>query len=221
MKLNYEYLRTSTDDQRPEDQHDDIMSMNPPADLVKVTEQKSAWLHESISKRPRFKQIYIQIKRGNVATLYVWDLDRLFRNRKRLVSFFKLCKATGCRVLSYRQKWLQQIGDMPSPWNEIVEDMMVQIMGWMAEDESDKKSDRVKKAVVKSDSGTFSKYGNEWGRPGKDYDAALLLDLYKSLGSYRKVSAAYNEKMASLYSGKDLKKRKLSHVKVGELLKSL
>jgi DNA invertase Pin-like site-specific DNA recombinase len=41
---------------------------------------------------------------------------------------------------------------------------MLNIMGWIAEEESTKKSDRVKKAVVKNGNVTMSYKGNKWGR---------------------------------------------------------
>jgi len=100
-----------------------------------------------------------------VTELYVWDLDRLHRNRKRLIDFLALCKVYHTRVYSFNQQWMQAIQQMQPPFNEIMFDFMLSIMGWLAEDESVKKSNRVKLAVRKSPDGITRSYkGAKWGR---------------------------------------------------------
>ena len=164
--LKIAYLRTSTEDQRPEDQENDVMTIAPPDVIIKM-EQQSAW-KDQIKARPVFSEIREQIKQGKVSDLYVWDLDRIYRNRLQTISFLKLCHANGCKIHSFRQKWLDDINKVPAPWNEIINDFLVHILAWIAEEESNKRSDRIKKSVDYGEDGvTRSTKGKPWGRPRK------------------------------------------------------
>lgn len=162
------YNRTSTDDQNPENQLKDSLTILEELEIPRtqceiLEEQKSAWKNDD--KREVFDYIRESIKRGKFNILIVWDLDRIYRNRKKLRAFLELCKTLKCEVYSFRQKFLREMNRMPEPWNEIIKDMMIQIMGWMAEDESNKKSDRVKSAVRRKDGQPTKSYkGNKWGR---------------------------------------------------------
>ena len=62
-----------------------------------------------------------------------------------------------------RQEWLENLNNIQEPFNEIMHSLMLQIMGWLAEEESQKKSERVK-VQSKSWGKTFSKFGKVWGR---------------------------------------------------------
>lgn len=155
------YIRTSTEDQNPENQIADIETISG-KQYILYKDQQSAWKEDK--ERPDFERLLNEIKASNVSDLYVWDFDRLYRNRLRVVEFFKLCKAFKCNIHSYRQSWLESIYKIPSPWNEIVSELLIQIMGWMAQEESDKKSQRVKAAIREKDGVRVSYKGNKWGR---------------------------------------------------------
>lgn len=159
-KIAY-YIRTSTAEQTPELQIRDLDSIcSEPHEIYK--EQQSAWA-ENV-ERPVFNSIIQLIKKRKLTDLYVWDLDRTYRNRTRLQEFFVLCKTYGCKIHSYRQQWLEDINSIPEPFNEIVMDLLINITGWMAQEESMKKSERVRMAVKKQKHGTYSYKGNKWGR---------------------------------------------------------
>ena len=104
------------------------------------------------------------IKSGNIKHFIVWDLDRIYRNRIKLKQFFEFCKLYKCSVHSFRQGWLEKLHEIPEPFNEIMHDLMLNLMGWLAEDESKKKSERVKAAVRKKGGITKSYKGKKWGR---------------------------------------------------------
>jgi len=57
--------------------------------------------------------------------------------------------------------------------------LMLSIMGWLAEEESNKKSERVKAVRTEQEGQTFSKYGKKWGR--KSIDNKRLIEEIKSL----------------------------------------
>jgi DNA invertase Pin-like site-specific DNA recombinase len=58
--MNAIFIRCSTENQTPELQLNDILSMNPPADAVIYKEQLSAWKQDV--KRPEFEKILAKVK---------------------------------------------------------------------------------------------------------------------------------------------------------------
>lgn len=156
------YIRTSTEDQEPEIQLKAIKEIAPEGCKV-FKEKKSAWKKDYA--RPVFKEIQTLIMRREIKSLYVWDLDRIWRRRKKLINFMQMCKIKGVAVFSYRQTWLNEIQQQEGLFSEMMYDIMLQILGWIAEEESSKKSERIKNAVVKKDGKTRSYKGKTWGRP--------------------------------------------------------
>jgi DNA invertase Pin-like site-specific DNA recombinase len=157
------YIRTSTTEQSPELQLNDISTMVCLSDCIHLKEQESAYKTENV--RVELEKLKNLICRGVVSDVYVWALDRLYRNRKRLLEFLTLCKIHSVKVHSYKQKWLESINNIPEPFNEIVYDMMIQILGFIAEEESAVKSARIKNALRKTEVGKSISYkGNKWGR---------------------------------------------------------
>jgi DNA invertase Pin-like site-specific DNA recombinase len=155
------YIRTSTEDQNPENQLKDCLSINTYGEYILFEDKQSAWKD---SNRPSFDSLTKLIKSNNIEHLIVWDFDRLFRNRKKFKEYLLLLKAYNVALHSYRQIWLEDIYKIPSPWNDIVSDLMINIYGHIAEDESKKKSERVKIAQRIKNGMTYSYKGNKWGR---------------------------------------------------------
>ena len=188
MGTNICYLRTSTLEQEPELQIRDINSTYPNIIFSTYSEQQSAYKDNVL--RPEFNRIMELIKKGQVDNLYVWDLDRVYRNRLKLKEFFFLCKTKKTKIHSVNQQWLESINQIPEPFNEMVNELLINIFGWIGEEESTKKSKRVKMAVVKKDGKRTKSYkGNFWGRkplPKQTIDRVLSL---KEEGlSIRKIS---------------------------------
>jgi len=171
------YLRTSTEEQNPQNQLRDCKTLVD-NDYEIIEEQQSAWKDKD---RDKFENIKRKIQRRDIETLICWDLDRLYRNRKKLVQFFELCRVCKCRVISYRQQWLRQLNEMPEPFNEIMQELMLQIMGWIAEDESKKKSDRVKIA--------YSNRKKKWGRKPLEKVEDRVIELHKQGLSIRDIAS--------------------------------
>ena len=164
------YLRTSTEEQNPEIQKKDCEELSKKLNIFDyevLEEQKSAFKEDA--QRDKWDIIISLIKKGKLNNLIVWDLDRIYRNRKKLVGFFELCKLNKCLIFSVRQTFLNEIQDLKLPEGfEFIKEMMInnfiQFLGWIAEDESKKKSDRIRNAIVMTDEGAFSYKGNKWGR---------------------------------------------------------
>jgi len=165
IKSTIIYLRTSTEEQNPENQKRDCIALAKKLNLkdYEVLEEKQSAFKDNV-KREIFDSIKQAVNKKEIKNLIVWDLDRLFRNRKKLIQFFEFCKIYNCKIYSFRQEWLESLNNIQEPFNEIMFNLMLQIMGWLAEDESKKKSERVKSAV-RTDKGVTRSYrGNKWGR---------------------------------------------------------
>src|SRR5581483_964898 len=162
VKTSVIYIRTSTTEQTPELQLKNIKELNPTKEATILKEQESAFDDSKI--RPKFEQLKKLITTRKIDSLYVWHLDRIYRNRKKLVEFFTLCNAHGVKIFSYNQQWLNEIARIPEPFNEIVNDLVIQILGWISEEESRTKGNRVRNAIRKTTKGTYSYNGNKWGR---------------------------------------------------------
>jgi DNA invertase Pin-like site-specific DNA recombinase len=156
------YIRTSTEEQEPENQIREIELISG-EDYELFQDKQSAWKDEK--ERENFERLRTKIKENQIKELYVWDWDRLFRNRKKLKEFFQFCTIYKCNIHSYRQAFYESFYKIPAPFNEIMQDLFLNLLGWMAEDESTKKSMRVRASVRRSDTKpTMSYKGNKWGR---------------------------------------------------------
>jgi len=202
------YNRTSTEDQNPENQVENCKEITTRLNILDfkvLEEQKSAFKDDE--KREIFNEIKRKIKAREIKNFIVWDLDRIYRNRKKLISFFKFCKFYECKIYSYRQQFLEDINKSPEPWNEMLFDNMVFILGWIAEDESAKKSERIKAAIRISKKGhTVSYKGNKWGRKAVPLKVKQnILKLHEQGKHYREIceevyywDAAKHKKFVSL-----------------------
>ena len=177
-------------EQTPQLQLRDIKTICP-VDAIEYVEQLSAW-KENV-RRPVFEKLLAEIKAGKISSIYLWDWDRAYRNRNRFKEFLLLCKMHGVVLHSFRQKWFEEFHKIPQPFNEIVMDMVVNLLSWIAQDESEKKSSRVKMAVKKTNKGTFSHNGNKWGRKSFPTQTVnRVLELHEEGKSIRQIAAAVN-----------------------------
>lgn len=213
--MKYAFLRTSTSEQCPALQLRDIVSAFSLDDLKVIEEQQSAFKENA--KRPEFEKLKKLIITNKVDELYVWDLDRLYRNRKRLTEFLALCKVYDTKVFSFNQQWIRSIQQLQPPFNEIMYDFMLSIMGWLSEDESVKKSNRVKLSIRKSPDGITRSYkGNRWGRkPLSKQIISKIKELHLEGKSVRDIS-----KLVQVYDGNN-NGRLISKSAVHKITKSL
>jgi len=159
------YIRTSTEEQNPENQIKDILSIMPEGISYMILKDQQSAYKDNVD-RVNFKELTKKIKHSEVNDIYVWDWDRIYRNRNKLKEFFALCKMYKVKIHSFRQTWYEDLNKIPEPFNEIMIDLMLNLMGWLGEDESKKKSERIKASVRKRDGKTISYKGKRWGRKG-------------------------------------------------------
>lgn len=155
------YIRTSTDDQEPKNQIKACEKLS--NGEYRLLEDKQSAFKDN-KDRESFEEAKRLIKSGVIRHFIAWDLDRIYRNRVKLKQFFEFCKLYKCEIHSVNQQWLEQLNQIPQPFNEIMHELMLNLMGWLAEDESKKKSERVKAAVKEKNGVTLSYKGNKWGR---------------------------------------------------------
>jgi len=146
------YLRTSTAEQNPQNQLKDCKSICK-WEYEVVEEKQSAFKDKN---RPLFEQVRERIKKQKINHLVVWDWDRLFRNRLKLIEFFKFCDLYKCKIHSFRQLYFEDFYKIPPPFDEIVSNLVLNLMGHNAEEESKKKGERVKIA--------YENRKGSWGR---------------------------------------------------------
>lgn len=170
------YLRTSTEEQNPQNQLNDCLTLVCGKYEV-VEEKESAYKNK---ERPKFNLIKKRIQRGEVKEIICWDWDRLFRNRKKLKDFFEFCKIYKCKIHSFRQKFFEDFYNIPEPFDEIIQELVLNLMGWLSEDESKKKSDRVKIAYKNSK--------KKWGRKPLENVESKVIELHKKGKSLREIS---------------------------------
>ncbi len=177
------YLRVSTKEQNPEQQLRQCKGLCKRKGFEDVSiyrERVSAW---NSKEKPKYEEMLSQARKGIVTDIVVWDFDRLQRNRKLLFELIKGYSKLGVKFWSYRQSWFEQINNVPSPWNEILHDFLLNVIGWMNEEESTKKSERIKKAY------NYKKKHKpktmKWGRPKiSKYNHDKIIELYTSKQYY-------------------------------------
>lgn len=185
--MNIIYIRTSTEDQEPENQIKDCEKICN-GEYTLFQEKQSAF--KDNIEREVFENAKKLIKTGKVRHFIVWDLDRIYRNRIKLKEFFAFCKIYNCKIHSFNQQWLEELNKIPEPFNEIMHELMLNLMGWLAEDESKKKSDRVKLAVRKVEGKPTKSYkGNKWGRKSMHTNKIKRIKELREKGlSYREIA---------------------------------
>jgi len=148
--LNIVYMRVSTNEQNENDQEKDIFNN---FDLVKknclIIRAKESAFKKNKQKFRKLNIIYeiLEFYKEPRKKIYFWDLDRIYRRRTLLVDFFAFCKSHNAQVLSFRQKFLYELRNLPNELGDVISNIMIQLLGWIAEEESLKRAARLKKAI--------------------------------------------------------------------------
>lgn len=165
------YIRVSTEEQTAENQISEIETISG-KEYSLYQDKQSAW--KDNKERQDFERLRKDIKNNRIRELYVWDWDRLFRNRKKLKEFFQFCAMYKCQIHSFRQAFYEDFYKIPTPFNEIVQNIVLDLLGWIAEDESNKRSARIRLAIRKVNGITKSYKGNRWGRKALKVEKEVL-----------------------------------------------
>jgi DNA invertase Pin-like site-specific DNA recombinase len=196
------YLRTSTKEQNPELQRQQCIDFckNLNLEVIEiVSEQGSAYKLEKV--RPLWEKVQERAKKEKL-DIVLWRYDRCFRNRQEFFKFMKIMfEVYGKKVYSVTEPSILKFWEMMDKshsdnpiFNELLKNMfkaiwdfMIQQAGEEAEEESRKKSDRVKLAVVKEVGKPTKSYkGNKWGRKAIKIDEKII-KLYKEGKTMREI----------------------------------
>lgn len=157
------YLRTSSEDQHPENQKKECMKLaeNRGYEIKEVVLEKLSAFKQI--ERPEYERIKELARKGEIKAVIVWALDRWVRNRDTLIEDTTVLKNYGCKIHSVKEAWLEAI-NIEGALGKTIQEFLLGLMGSMGEMESQRKSERVKLAVRKKDGITKSYKGNKWGR---------------------------------------------------------
>lgn len=153
------YLRTSTTEQNPDNQKAECLEyaknkgyeVSPDHIFV---EQLSAYKN---IERPKYEEVKILAKTSKIKAVIVWAIDRWVRNKSTLLYDATELRNYGCKLHSVKEPYLETI-NIDGPFGETINDLLLGLVGSMAQIESQRKSERVKIAFQ-------NHKGKKWGRP--------------------------------------------------------
>lgn len=224
------YKRTSTKQQDTELQEPDCINFCKEKNLEIIEikeEQGSAWNKKK--KREIWDYVVDRAKKEKL-NIVLWRYDRAFRNREEFFKFMKVMfEVYGVKIYSVKEPSILSFWSMldksysDNPViNELVTgifrtlwDFLIQQSGEQAEEESTKKSQRVKLAVRKEEGKkTLSYKGKIWGRkPLSQNVINQVLELHQQGKSIRQISKQV------YYYDKNNNKKNLSIAGVHKIIK--
>lgn len=83
----------------------------------------------------------------------IWSYDRLYRNRVKFIQAMQHFSLKGVKIHSVKERWFEEFHKIPAPFNEILYELMLQMVGWLAEEESRKRSERIRLAFNNKEEG--------------------------------------------------------------------
>jgi DNA invertase Pin-like site-specific DNA recombinase len=157
------YLRTSTEEQEPENQKKECIKIaeNRGYEIKEVLLEKLSGFKQI--ERPKYEQVKEMARKGEIQAVIVWALDRWVRNRDTLIEDTTVLKSYGCKIHSVKESWLEAI-NIEGALGRTIQEFLLGLMGSIGEMESERKSERVRLAIRKKDGITKSYKGNKWGR---------------------------------------------------------
>jgi len=177
------YLRTSTEEQHPENQKNDCLKFA----REKGYEIEEKDIHiEQLSgfkdiNRPEYEKVKEKARKGEIKAVIVWALDRWVRNRDTLLSDVLILRNFGCKLHSFRESYIELI-NIEGALGKTIQEFLLGLIGSIAEMESQQKSERVKIAFK-------NHKGKKWGRPKVHTNKIKYIKELRSKGmSYKEIS---------------------------------
>jgi putative DNA-invertase from lambdoid prophage Rac len=141
------WLRVSTTEQESSNQLPalDRFAAHHGYDVVRTYElADSAWNggRDGGAYKRTLDQVLADAWRGDFDVLIVWSLDRLTREgAEGALRIIRQLRERGCALLSVQESWLNGSPE--------VQDVLVAFAGWMAEQESSRRSERIRAGVAR------------------------------------------------------------------------
>ena len=118
----------------------------------------------AVKYRPEWDALKLAVHRGEVGAVVIWALDRAGRNRVQLAHDIAEFTRKGATVVSVREPWLDQpVGPL--------RDLLIQVMGWVAEGERERLVERTKAGQLRAWSA-----GKQKGRPPLPADVRAKIE---------------------------------------------
>lgn len=188
-KLNIIYLRVSTKGlgQEEGDQLNDILRTFKLKEEECLIIQAKESAYQIWKQKTRKFQIIIDLINGLdndcEKNCYFWSIDRIYRNRELLEEFYDIAKKTNTKIYSYIENFINILADMqdrlPDGMGFIIDmqvKQLVNFFGWMAEMESKKRANRLKKSLTLKDDRYFSNKGRLFGKKLKTITGKKIKD---------------------------------------------
>jgi len=200
--------RVSTDEQEGRDQLPDCRRFCKERGWEvarELQEVQSAW--RTYVPRKKFDDALEYARKQKIPHVVFWDIDRYWRNRKLALEGIREYAKMGIKLHFVRQAYLEDLWKIPEPWSAVFYDIMLNLLSALAQEESDKRSARVKKAFQSG------KYPN-WGKHGIGYSDEAIIKVYRREGSLRKARLKLPYKT---HSGK---KKYVSIAKISQVVRT-
>jgi len=139
------YLRVSSDKQTEESQLKPCREFCKERNynVVNIFKDHAKSAYKNV-KRPAFDEVNKLVKNRDINHIVVWALDRWTRRgAKELQNTIDYLSAYDVQLHSVQEKWLESI-NMPGGMGNVIRDFFVGLIGWMAQQESDLKSERIR-----------------------------------------------------------------------------
>lgn len=175
------YLRTSTEEQTPENQLKDCLEFakNRGYDVTETLVEKLSGFKDI--ERPEYEKVKDKARKGEIQAVIVWALDRWVRNRDTLLEDVIILRNYGTKLHSVKEAWLEAI-NIDGSLGRTIQDFLLGLIGSIAEMESERKSERVKIAYK-------NHKGKKWGRPKVHTNKIkIILDLVSQGLTYKEIS---------------------------------
>jgi len=173
------YLRTSTEEQDPENQLSDCQQFadRKGYDVVDTyVEHGSAWKDV---EREKYQEVTRRVRKEDIDAVIVWAFDRWIRNRKQLKEDIEYLRGLGVNLHSVQENWVESI-NIDGPMGEAISEFVINLLGALAERESNRKSQRIK--------ASYQNHDGPWGRPGlPDSVVDMVIEAYEEGLSYREI----------------------------------
>jgi len=142
------YLRVSTDKQTTENQEPAVRQLVEAREKGPYPWESATIYRETMSaakERPAFDRMMEDARLGRFRTLYVWSLDRFGRSMfANLRDVTALIERFGVGVVSYRESWLDNTGDMAH------RKLLLGIFSWVAEHERERLQQRTRAGLARA-----------------------------------------------------------------------
>jgi DNA invertase Pin-like site-specific DNA recombinase len=148
MKNAAIYIRVSGGEQTEESQRQPCIDFcnEQGWDIIGVFPDHAKSAYQNV-KRPQYDKVLASVRQRRINHIVVWSLDRWCRRGPReLRSTIDYLGSYGVQLHSVKEAWIESI-NMPGSLGQTFKDFMIGIIGWLAEQESTRKSERVKESV--------------------------------------------------------------------------